>query len=395
MPRVDERPGTTYRDDDRIPRFDTLTMVQNEVARLWMPPKKFAWIEWTHTLRGPLFEADGSPMKGQKETKNGFKTVIKTDFIGRRICLGDPAVLQSKELDTSACHGCASVERMVREGLSEAMDVKAARRFAYPVVRYDTVDKFSAEGKLRTPVGGDVLLWGMSQWTWNRLGDTLPKIADLLELPLEEVTWSHVDILAQCENTFTVPTNVWPTRCAWRHPSETGARIKAVIMELWLNEENRPTDAQLRQACGREPDLEWMKRDFDTFEEDWRRALDHGKPSKTGSGALSNGTGTSLADDLNGLLGEVPASDADLLAGHPGGLEEFAPAAPSSADDDLLGAPVTAPAKAAAAPSSADDDLLGGAPAAVPAAAKDSAPAAAATPAAADVASFDELMGLE
>jgi hypothetical protein len=371
MPRASLGAGE-YRDDVQVERFDSVQLDKGEVARYWLPfpdpgadSDDVGWMEWVHTIRGPIFDEAGAPLMGQKETKNGFKDVYKTDFIGRRICLGSQeAFAENGGLDPERCPACAAVREMLAEGITDALDMKPQRRFAYPVISYEMASKKDDSARLRTPPNAKILVFSMSQWTYNKLDGLRGKIAELLEKPADEVDLHMVDIAAMCENTFKVPTSLWPVRRAWSQPTDLGKAVKSCVQALWGNLENRPTDAQLRAACGREPDLEWMAKDMEDAADRWRRARDWGK-HPAGRGPVSGGA--SAQEQLDSLLASDAPPDDDPLAGHPGGLAEFAPAGqqarvaeaedlfaaaePAQAavpdDADLVGQPAASPAPAA------------------------------------------------
>lgn len=407
MPRESLIAGS-HRDSGQVEKFDQLKLDKDDVGRLWLPGERldgrhedFAWVEWTHTIRGPIFEEDGRPIMTTKESKGGFREVFKTDFIGRRICLGVPSVLEAKEIDPDQCPACAAVERWAELGIPEVRDMRPQRRFAIPVIKYATQNRRDAD-KLQNPPGGQVLVWALSQWTYNKVDDIRGQIGELLDKAKEDVRFHMVDIAVHCDSgTWQTLDRVWPLRPAWRHE-----RVRDLVRELWGDPANRPTDAQLRAACGREPDRTWMMTDVEEATERWLRAVNFGKggvADPASGGAMSGGELSQ--DDLDGLLGDAPSGNGE----HPGGLAEFAPS--SAADDDLFGGGAPAPAAAAPAPeANTDDDLFGAGARQAPAAASpapqastdgdlfgDTAPAAAAAeaPAAAGkpgtVASFDDI----
>jgi hypothetical protein len=377
MPKASLTAGA-HRDDSSVDRFDELKLDTGDVARIWIPSEDEAWMEWVHLLTLPVFEEDGSPCMTEKTVRKVVRQVIENTFLGSPICLGSPEVVAELGLDTDACPACAVIEQMLQAGISEADDFKPQRRFAIPVVCYNTQGKRSAD-KLQTPPGAKILVWRLSQWTYRKLDDARSQVAELLDREggAAAVKFPEVDLAVQCESAARGQKigTISPLRPAWRNDA-----VKAVIRVLWGTPENRPTEAQLKAACGRDADREWVKRDAEDMKEAWTRAVhwgDGGPLDASKGGAVTGQGAKGLEDSLDDLLGG-PASAADPLAGHPGGLAEFAAQAPP-ADDDLFGTPAAAPA----AP--ADDDLFGGPPSPPsPPPAAPAAPAEAAAPAVAD-----------
>lgn len=387
MPRANMESGA-YRDSQGVDRFDQVKLDTNEVARLWVPDQALAWSEYTHTLRVPLFNEDGSPLMGTKLSRGISRPVIETDFLGRPICRGEAETIKKRELDTDRCPVCQMVLRMIESGISEAAEMKPQMRLAVPVVRYNTVKKTEAS-PLQQPYGGKILVWAMSTWTYTKVDETREQMAELLStadrsIAKELVKLQHCDIAIHCENGgWQKYDRIWPLRCAWRHPSEAGQAVKAAVQGLWTHEENRPTDDQLRAACGRDAELDWLMRDVEDVEWRWRKA--HGStasgPSSdpTGGGALggdaaSGGSLSASLDDLDADLFDAPPPEApaDPLADHPGGTAEFAPAAQQAAV-----AALEAPAPSGEDPFAEPAAPAAAAPVATPAAAPAQAPPAA------------------
>lgn len=350
MARVTLTDGA-YREGGSVERYDPYKLERDEVGRIWIPGEHFGWIENVHALRAPVFADDGKPLM---TTKWG-REVYETDSISRPICLGDPAIIADKNLDVKHCPACAGVQKMLDDGLSDALDLRPQRRFALPVLRYFLLSKRD-ETKLQSPPGAKIYVWALSQGTYNKLDGTRGQMAELLEIPREKVKLQMTDLAMHCDSgQFQTFDKIWPLRAAWRR-SEA---VKGVLEPLWSNEENRPSDAQMRAACGQEPNLDFMRRDIEEAHQRWHRAVHYspgsGRPDPTGNGALS---GQSADEALDSLLADGPA-DQQAPESHPGGLAEF------GADDDLFGAPASSAAPAAAT-SSADDSIFGG-PAETPA----------------------------
>jgi hypothetical protein len=419
MPRANLESGA-YREEQGGDRYDQLKLDKDEVARLWIPDQKKAWREYTHTLRVPLFREDGSPLMGTKTIRGIERPVIETDFLGRPICKGDEETLKSQGLDVDKCLACAMIKRLVDDGITEAVDMKAQLRLAVPVIRYTTL-KRTEPAPLQTPPGGSILVWAMSGWTYKQLDETRGQMAELLSTPEKDVLKDQVklsmcDLAIHCDNkAWQKYDRIWALRAIWQHQSEGGRQVKAFIAALWGNEENRPTDEQLRAACGRDSTLEWLARDTEDVEWRWRKAHGASSPAgadPTGGGALALGT-NSLSASIDGLSASLDSDDLfapsaladDPLDGHPGGMAEFAapdqqPALaaaaplPPAPDDDLFGGPADVPPAPAAPAAPVQAPAAAPAVAAPPAAAQ--APAAPAPAAPGTAKSFDDIFeGLE
>jgi hypothetical protein len=415
MPRASLTTGA-FREPGAVDRHEALKLERGESHRLWIPSEDGAWMEYRHNIKAPVFDEQDRPLMAQKKIKGGFKTVFDMEdgFIASPICLGDPEVIRSPaKLDPAGCPSCAGIQKMLDDGITDALDLKPVPRYAVPVVRYETVSKRDLSKGLRTPPNAEVLVWSLSQWSWEQVDKVREQMAEILSIEdPKTVKLQYCDICVTNENGYQKIDKIWPLRCAWRHDSDLGREVKAVVQALWGNPENRPTDAQLRAACGKEPDREWMMRDVEDAAARWHKAVfpnSGGSPDRAGSGALTGSPGSDQS--LDGLLDDLvgaPAEPAEDLAAHPGGLDEFsAPAAvsaaaPASDLDDPFGGPAAAPPAATSASDLLDDPFGAAAPASAPAttpaAAAASAGAAApasalaAAPAAGKVESFDSIM---
>jgi hypothetical protein len=365
MPKAALTTGA-FRSDNGVEKFEPLKLDTNQTARAWIPDEDNAWMEYVHTLRVPQFEDSGEPLMAEKKSRGIVREVFDTAFLGRPICLGHEEVIAAQELDPETCPACAGIKEMLDAGIGDARDLRPQRRYAVPLVVYNTQRKTSAD-KLQTPPGGKIVVWSMSQWTYEKLDKVHGQITELFDLDEGVQTkLQQVDIAIRCENGgWQSIDTVTAMRPAWRDNA-----VKDMIRLLWGTKENRPTDEQLRAACGREPDRDWMHRDIADVKDAWERAVHWGDggpldASRGGRMSGANGSGRNLDEALDGLLGETPASDP--LDGHPGGLAEFSGAktAAAAADDDLFGSPAdSAPAASGPAPSwPSDDDLFGSAPA--------------------------------
>jgi hypothetical protein len=390
MPRVELSAGA-FRDGDAVEKFEALTVEKGDTHRLWIPSQKHAWMELRHQIKAPVFLENGEPLKttdrnGQVVFDMGYK--VEGAYIGSPICLSDPEVYARHQLDPGNCPACAGVKRLADGGFGDAVkDLAPVQRYALPVVRYETVSKQSTTP--RDPAAAKILVWPLGQYGWEQLDNVRKDMAELLQVD----DWKTID-LSQCDISVANKEGfgkleIKALRRFLDQPTDLGQSMRKTVKALWFDRpENRPTDAQLRAACGREPNRTWMERDIRAAEDRWARAVNHGRhrpADPTGEGSyLANGhKAASLSDALDeldgGAAGSAPASPLD-------GLDEFAsaPSAGSAAPagdpfaDDPFGAPaapVTAQAQRAAAPAAAPslrdvfDDVFdggGSAPAAAP-----------------------------
>jgi hypothetical protein len=357
MPRASLSAGA-YNESSQVDKHPAVELNKGDQQRFWIPDERAGWMEYTHTIKAPAFDEKGKSIITQRPVRNGFKDVYETDFIGRPICLGDPDVIGKQKMDWDNCPVCAGVKRMLDNGIGDAVDLLPQRRYAVKVIRYDTVNRASA-AKLSNPPQARLLVWGLSQWVWEKLDKVRVNIIEVMNLECEpkDVNLRQADIAVSCKTAFKTPDEITAMR-----PAIRAEVVKNMVKAVWGNPENHPTDAQLRAACGREPNREWMTRDVEAAERAWEKAVHPAAASPSGQGALSGGQDLLLDDDLAGLLDDTPAPAADPLADHPGGTAEFASRtqpAPNE-DDDLFGSS-PAPAQAAKAPATAatPDDLFG------------------------------------
>jgi hypothetical protein len=374
-----------YKGDGADP-FEKLRYTDNgEVARFMIaaspdpvtgePCRSISW-EWVHTIRAPSLE-HGVPVMEPLKKKDGtvYGEKHSTRFVGQRLCLGDPDVLEDKGIDPNMCPGCAAAKRGVK-------DMRPERRYAVPIIRYETQGKKS--DTVRTsPPSAKILVWVFSQKQFGLLAAWKRQVRDLLEISpdVKDFALNLADVVLVCEDSNF-------QRIRWSaamRPAHRDPRVRELVKELWGNPENRPTPEQLRASCGRDNGYDFFAEDVDEAEAGWSQVeayVPGGDP--TGSDPLSGGTGD-LDAGLDDLLNDGPAPSA--AAGTDDPFADEAPAAEAKGldtaklgkdqDPDMLAdqAAETAPA--------ADADPLASASTATPEpASAASAPAAsAATPA--------------
>ena len=370
MPRA--QLNETLKSSGLVDQFESLKLTTGEFARLLIVDEDEAWWEWVHSMRAPVLDDADMPVIIDKPRKDGTTySDYSTRFVGQRICLGDPSIVEDKGMDPDRCPACAAAHRGVK-GMSPE------RRFAVPVIKYKTRDNSKKGGgpvDIVDPPQAEILVWKLTQKMFNALMDCKGEIRELLNIPADQgFNLRTADIVLYCEDGgFQRVIFKAPKRPAYRADQEMGRLIAA----LWKNVDNRPTEAQLRAACGRVGDREYMLQDVEATEYGWRQAERYGKDGTrrpdAGEAPASGNGDKPLDQQLDDLLGDDP------LKGHPGGLEEFAPresGQEAAAAGDIFGE--ADPAAAAAqepAPAAPAQDLLGDdpladtAPAKVPAAA--------------------------
>jgi hypothetical protein len=362
MPRTSLTAGA-HHDEGRPEKFPQVKLERGEGRRLWVPDEDIAFMEYRHSIQAPVFDAaTGEPLKTEKKVRGSMRTVYDMSFetggyIGGPICLGVPDVIRAEKLDPDGCPVCAGVKRLLDAGIADALDLRPLPRYAVPVVQYVTASKTDLT-KLRTPPSADILIWALSQWSWEQVDGIRGQMAEILNLEdAAAVKLQMCDILVSNENGFQKIDKIRPARRAWAVDTDFGRAIKAVVQELWMTAENRPTDDQLQAACGRKADREYVEQDIRDAEERWHRAERWGKggpADASGGNYLANGQQAASLEDGLDLLEGVPVPES-VMAEHPGGLGEFAERSqPAAADDGgLSGSPEAGPA---ALP---DDDPFG------------------------------------
>jgi hypothetical protein len=307
--------------DDSQDLFDKLKLDTNEYARLTLPTDQ-AECQWVHNMRAPDFDHDVPVKEVKKRRGGGTYDDYATVFVGQRICLGDPEVVSKAGLDPDGCPAC----RSAKDGTK---DMAPERRYAVPVIRYETKSKGSVE--LRPQVGAKMYVWALTWRMWDQLIKVRSQIRELYGWPSDKpVQMKHADIVLFCEDGGWQRVRIeMPRRPAWAAKDETGKQARDLVTALWADEAGRPTEAQLRAACGRAGDREWMVIDVEDVEAAWRKVRAHENGERPPAPGADRGG--SLAEGLDEL-------DADVLLGTgepgPGGTEEFAPktaAAPANA----------------------------------------------------------------
>lgn len=286
MPRVpisDEYKTTQARD-----RFERLKLESGEKARLSI--LEDPWMEWVHEIKAPLIE-NGEPVKELRTRNNGstFEANVM-EFFTRCLCTGDSGTLTDKGMDPDNCPAC--------ESAASGTGIATPRqRFAVNVIKYklrpSTFD-------LIQPPSAEILIWSFTDRQYSRLDDLKNDHGDLKTHDIKLVCRDGKFQLMESIDVLVTP--------AW-----ADAKVKAYISELYGNEENRASDAQLRDSCGQDLARPLMVERIRQAERQYAQA----ERSGSTSGAVSAGVAQAFAPDLSqGIDG--------LMKNHPGGMNEFA-----------------------------------------------------------------------
>lgn len=338
-------------------RFPQLKLVTNERARFFIFEQP--WSEWVHELKAPKIEGGVPVMEVREKKDKSTYEVVKQDFLRRSICLGNTDVMKDKGLDPDNCPACQA-------SLDSGGDVpRPVQRFAAPVIRYKLR---GSTWSVQDPFSAEILIWPITARMWDSIVELQGKIGDLrkhdLTLECEDGGWQRNKLSFEMDAAYLASD-----------------ATKVYIKQLLGAPGNRPTDDQLRDACGGVATRSYLEQDINVILGRWRMVHDAGP---AGSSVLQQQSGPAptavdLGAGLDALLGGVT----EELAGTP-----YAPGAPQSAQPvqqaydaaqhltDMLetGDPLGLPPASGAAPAS---------PAPAPAASAPAAPASQPAPAAA------------
>jgi hypothetical protein len=354
VPRASDLNGDLVAGAD-VELFDKLKFeIDEEQARLCIPSddpqaRDIMWVEWVHTMRGPELDEDGRPIATMIKGKKGSRPGWLMSFVGQRCCLGRDDVLRKQRIDPEMCPACAVAQ-------AGTPDMEPARRFALPVIRYDTAGKKTST--LRNPPGARIYVWALTQKYYNQLVSTREQAADLLQVPVESLVMRNYDVVVLCEDAgFQRLSFKSAMRPAWEHPA-----VAPVISTLWGDPANRPSDEQLRAALGRDADAKWLRIDAEDVQDRWRRTETAASGTPAGNGQVTGGA--DLADGIDAILGDPGPAVADPFAGP--AADPFGGGQP--AQQPAAAAPADPFAGQAAPPATAADPFGGQPPAAQPAA---------------------------
>lgn len=266
-------------------RFPQMKLKTNEKARFFIFEEP--WSQWIHELRAPEIVGGVAVMETKfKKDKTSYE-VIKQQFIRRSICFGDGEVMKQNGLDPANCRAC---EASVESGGDVA---KPVPRFAVPVIRYKLQ---GSTWNVQTPFSAEILVWSATARMWDSIIELQGKIGDLrlhdLTLDCEDGDWQRNKLSFEMD-------------AAYLASNET----KLYIKQLLSGPGNRPTDDQLRDACGSVATKSYMEQDVSLILSRWRQAHNSG----TGNGQAAPLPATTAPVDLgagiDSLLGANPANN--------------------------------------------------------------------------------------
>lgn len=348
--------------------------------------------EYVHTLRMPRVTKDGQPEYGETQRNDGTTiSILKQDFVGRPLCLGDYEKIGDKGVDPDRCPACRESEE--GKGVTPP-----DRRFAMHVIKYAT--RSGSNYTLIEPFSVQCVIWAFTDRIFNLLTDFVSTWGPLNSYDLQ---------LGPCENKDYQKFDIHVARDAAYAGSMERKQLVAATFRG-----NRASDLSL--FCGRRSTRDWMENDIRQIRNRWR-VID-GEPDTVTAQVQAPALAESLASLLDGVPPSVaqapapaavaqpaatPAGDdpfADLFTspvGTPPGApppQQLPPSAPASGLDfsDLLpeDVPSLDPTPSAAAEPPAAEP-----PAAEPAAAVPAEPPAAAAEPAPDSSQFDSLLAAE
>lgn len=253
---------------------------------------------YVHTLKMPTL-LNGQPIYETIKNKKGDDVkVMKTDFVGRHVCLGSVDVIADKGLDESGCPVCA-------ESVRSSAVSPPERRFAMNVLRYKTKPGVFT---IQDPFQAELVVWSFGDKILNVLIDKAEEWGDLNQKDL---------LLGPCtQKQFqTFDINIG-RETEWLATPER----KQMVKDIYKN--NRVED--LMVAIGRgltrdqvEDDLEKVMRNYN---------IANGKATAPPIGEIADQL------DVSGLLEDEPEATPSKADPGDSGLGEFAQPEPDSGD---------------------------------------------------------------
>jgi hypothetical protein len=269
------------------------------------------WREWVHFIKAPIFGEDGLVVKETRYKKNGDPyTTDKTEFISQPICLGNEDELAKTGLDPKNCPGCEASER-------SGGDIPGpVQRFSVNVIEYTLR---GGGWDIKEPFSADVKIWAFT----GRIYDEIEGIQrEIGKLNKHDITLECVDPGWQRNNlAFKM------------EPGYTHAP-PGYIKTLLTTEGNKATDAQLRDACGRDMPRSRMQEDCDVALRAFRRLHSEGTDPAAGATThadLAGGIDDLLGEETKGGMTAVPGDNGSMAGADP--FDEFDAATTSNPAD--------------------------------------------------------------
>lgn len=237
-------PKITFSDENRSKSsydFNKLTLEQNERGRI-TAIEGTPEFEYVHTLRAPQL-VNGRPVMEtvtykEKSGAETQKEVMKTDFIGQHICIGDINVLAEKQADVNGCPVCKASKD------SDAVE-PAKRRFAMHVIRYKCSP---GTFNVQDPFNVDLVVWAFADKVFNRLIELSSEWGNLQERDLN---------LGPCINKMYQNYDIAiASKCEWRDSDHRMQQVAAIyqsqkIEDLSVALGRRATRDQIEEDLGR------------------------------------------------------------------------------------------------------------------------------------------------
>lgn len=228
--------------------FPQLKLEKGERARIVAIEEQPHW-EYVHTLTAPQI-VNGSPVYDTQTNQKGESTqVMRKDFIGRHICIGDPNIIADKGADVKGCPVC--------EASTTSDAVRGPeRRFAMHIIRYKTQPgSFTPQD----PFQVELVVWSFADKVLNQLIDFVEEWGSLQQ---------HDLLLGPCENKQFQKFDIKVAKeAAWLQSDET----KKLTASIYKN--NQLPDISV--AIGRKISREQVQQDLDKVLE--RTAIAFGK----------------------------------------------------------------------------------------------------------------------
>lgn len=294
------------------------------------------WREYVHYIKCPQFLDNGKPKKVKRtRAKSGDEYEdYDLELVGTELCLGDEGILQGEGngLDEKNCPAC---EASVRSG----GDIPGpTQRFAVNVAEYG----ITPSAEIKKPFSANIKVWKFTGRIYDEIEGIQSEIGDLRK---------H-DLVLECEDPH------WNrNKLSFRIKPGFAAAPEGYMKELITTPGNKATDAQLKDACGREVSRARMQDDVDYAMRQWRRlnteAGEVPEEFKSTAADLGEGLddilGTSDPDVGATLEGNAPAGH-DHAAADEDPFAEFAPETTSNPSHEaLLEQEAAQPAQAAPA----------------------------------------------
>jgi hypothetical protein len=274
-------PKMTFTDENRVKSqydFNKFSLEKGERARVSCIEGEPEY-QFVHTLRAPQIVNGKAVMETQnfrnKDGSTEAREVMKTDFIGQHICVGDINILADQGVDVQNCPVCkASKESDAVQG--------PQRRFAMNILRYKTqVGSFL----IQDPFNIEIVTWSFTDSRFNTLIDLTKEwgnlqTRDLNIGPCESKQYQKYDINMAGE-------------CEWQ---KSDARMEQVKL-AYKNNKLENLDAALGRRLTREQVEEDLSRVLSRYEIAMGRKVD---------GTIID---VAPAVDVSSLLGDTPVKE--------------------------------------------------------------------------------------